>query len=639
MSLRSPWFRAVLALAPAIPLVACLPGRCLAQAANSSQQPSEQSAMKLSVMFYDARVRLMATPPALRYGEGFIMAHIKWNTTFTDKDHVRYRVWVEGKGHEWASANTLAEMDESGSPIWRQYVYASHGNAGGMASSRVKMEFGYRPEGLTAFPLTDKGPVKLPAALPLPPGKYPFTICVERTGPGERKELARKDFEITISGDPASSLVINGISDGQVFQRSSKQAGEVTFQVIDGAPAGQWQASVTKDGQTIINSSGSFSGAPASFAITDVPVGGPYEVRFSTAGKTRTFNNIYVGDLWIISGQSNAVGTGGEQSMGAKPMPGVQCLEPRYGIREWTVARDGFFEHTVGAWVTAAQMFYQETGVPVGMMGIAQGSTPITWFLTPDGSDIYSLRPLIEKHGKKAAVFLWYQGESDFFLGQEARDAYRSRLKLLTDKVREAADNPQMMVGICQLGKYGWHKDDHFAVIREAQRQFVLTDPNSVLYATIPYDIHQGDKIHLLTHSYIALGRQVGAQMIERERSGELRSPGPVLEDVYFTRPDRRQIAVAFTNAQGLSGQEAADEWFVKDSTHRGFRDGGFVKISKVTINAEGQRVLLDLESAPQGDAAVCYAYRCDVGGSLVNGAGYPAAAFVDVPVALSESR
>ena len=293
-------------------------------------------------------------------------------------------------------------------------------------------------------------------------------------------------------------------------------------------------------------------------------------------------------------------------------------------------ARDGLFENTMGPWVTAAQEFYTQTGVPVGLIGQAVGSKPIDFFYDSSTHDPFFLRPLIERYAQGAAVFYWYQGESDAF-AQPQWEVYGDKLAGLVHAVRDVARNADLPVGIVQIARYTWWKDDHFAPVREAQRQFVLHDPHAVLFSTMPYVVNASDKIHITSAGQAALGKQIAAERVAFEKTGQLTPPGPMLKDVKFAGGDQTTIAVHFENGHGLAGNASADEWFVTDSVHRGFRDGGFVEIANITFG-DGE-VTIHLKSAPNGKAALSYGYRADTGGSLVNADGFPAACFVKVPV------
>ena len=207
------------------------------------------------------------------------------------------------------------------------------------------------------------------------------------------------------------------------------------------------------------------------------------------------------------------------------------------------------------------------------------------------------------------------------------------KLEGLVKAMRKCTRNPELLVGVCQLGRYMWFRDDHFADLRETQRQFVLGDKRSVLFSTMPYEVNPKDKIHLMTEGYVLLGQQIGAQMIDWERTGKVMSPGPVVQGAKFEGGARTRLVVRFTNAKGLQGKASAEEWFITDTTHGGFKKGGFVEIANITIDKDKEQVVIELKSAPVGKTAVSYGYRSDVGGSLANGPGFPAACFVGVAV------
>lgn len=579
-------------------------------------QTSQPAPLELKLTYQNAAGRMMGQPPEMNFGEGFMLVSAKWLTTYTEKDDVYYRAWISGPA-DWESANT-----PKGDDGFRQCAYLGRSREGKRASTNFKLSFGHRPAGLSSHP--EAKLIKLPEAMPLPPGKHSFTLHVERIGPGDATDRATAMFDVVVKGD-ASVGAIDGISDYQVFQRRNAQHGDVTFDLI-GVPTGTtWKATVTKAEQHIAEASGM-----AATAKIDAPVGGPYVVTINAGSLHRTYKDICVGDIWVVSGQSNAVGCGYEKEFYRGPMPGVHGLNPKYGILEWTVARDGFFESTMGPWVTAAQDFYVATGVPVGLMGHAVGSKAMDYFYDADRNDPYFLRPLLERSGQGAAAFFWYQGESDSFRS-ESRDAYAPKLKGLVAAVRSIANNDRMMAGIVQLARYTWQKDDTFATIRETQRQYVLGDPDAVLYSTMPYEVSKTDKIHLTSPSQASLGKQIAAQMIAREQGGKMVPAGPVLKDITLSA-DRKQIHVGFTNGQGLMGNASPDEWYVTDDARAGFKQGGFVPIEKVTIDPKGQRVTIDLAEIPNGAITVSYGYRADIGGSLVNAAGFPAPCFVKVP-------
>ncbi len=596
-----------------------------------------EAPLHLEVSFLDrAHLAQRGVPPVLHYGANdFMLIRVKWASTYTKKDPVSYRVWLINTDGDFGSANTPKITDPAGHTGWCQFAYLSPLDGGGVKGALLRLSCGYRRAGLTGFVLPGFAPLAmaqpLGEVLPCRPGTYPFTVWVERLKAGATLELASQTFTVTVQGS-ADDFAVAGLSSHQVFQRNRKTTGDMPLTVVAPQAGAAIAISVTSVGKTVAAAQATSTGGAQSVIVHEVPVGGPYEVTVAVAGKKQEFELVYMGDLWIISGQSNAVGVGYDRNLGAKPLPGVEQLAPKYGQLDWKPAADGFFESTVGPWVLAAQEFYRQTHVPVGLMGQAEGSRPMDYFLDPHTGDLPFLRPLIQRYGRGAAAFFWYQGESDAFHPQMVA-AYGGKLTKLIHEVRQYVGNPHLTVGVVQIGRYTWYKDDHFAGIREAQRQYVLKHPQTMLFSTLPYPVNSSDRIHLVTQGYVGLAHQIAQAMIAQEQTGQTGTPGPMVDWARFEGPDHRRIAVEFTRGQGLQGGDAVDQWYVTDAAHQGFHQGGFVGIARVLVDAQAGRVVLDLTAPPQGPAAVSYGYRCDVGGTLENAAGYAAPAFVGFPV------
>lgn len=114
-------------------------------------------------------------------------------------------------------------------------------------------------------------------------------------------------------------LNIIGLMNNQVLQRNSRNLCEAT---LSGqcAANGVLRIKVTKKGRTVPGFSartiGQVKRRRFNCKLKGIPVGGPYQITLtpvcSAGGPTEQleFENILVGDVWILGGQSNMEGIG-----------------------------------------------------------------------------------------------------------------------------------------------------------------------------------------------------------------------------------------------------------------------------------------------------------------------------------------
>jgi hypothetical protein len=269
-------------------------------------------------------------------------------------------------------------------------------------------------------------------------------------------------------------------------------------------------------------------------------------------------------NLWILSGQSNACGRGalpGPKGIDAVRMFAVDEGRHDPGPGQWETAQDplpGMETWGVSAWVTAAQAVAQE-GHKIDMLGYALGAQPISHW-DPGNEGERKLFSRIEKHGKGAGVFLWYQGESDTGSSADAV-AYQDKLANLVARVRKTAENPRMTVVIIQLGgmtRPGQAKGmRYFMAVREAQRQFVLADGNALLVTALGRS--QKEDGHLATPGYMELGEELARALLRhRFNQTDINWPGPVL-DAAVLAPSSRKITAHFAEVKELAGVAESD--------------------------------------------------------------------------------
>ena len=262
---------------------------------------------------------------------------------------------------------------------------------------------------------------------------------------------------------------------------------------------------------------------------------------------------------WILSGQSNACGRA--KLPGPLPDDRVTMFDPAQ--QKFIVAQDPL-QHMgtagVGPWVAAAQQVVKHQKIEIQMCGFASGGKPIS-FWHPGQPGYKGLFPVIEKAGQKADLFLWYQGENDTG-GNLNTVQYLEELKAHVARVRKAADNPEMLAVIIQLGPSLYKGRGGYMALREAERQFAIQDTNAILVPALGRTMKDG--VHLDNAGYQELGREIGRAILRTQYKNPIGNwPGPILETA-FLQPKgkskfRNTVVAHFAEVEELKQALPAD--------------------------------------------------------------------------------
>ena len=330
------------------------------------------------------------------------------------------------------------------------------------------------------------------------------------------------------------------------------------------------------------------------------------------------------GDLWILSGQSNACGRG--QPPGLPAHPAVEAFDPAKGT--WIPAVDplpGMGTKQVGPWQAAAVAYAELTKRRVRLAGSARGGSKIELWNPTDGPVWKTLSPVLDRAGTNAGVFLWYQGEANCEKGQEQ---YQANWTDLVARVRQDCGNPGMAVVVVQLGVNHPSRalgqeppalkplvkgsESQVMRMRELQRQCVLSDPAAILVTAMGRKTQ--DYWHLSSEGQIELGREIGRALAARLHRIDTGWPGPVL-DAAVLGEDRKTVIAHFAEVKQLAGVTASDFAIVRSP-------GPSAEILSQATKAEavgGTRIRLTFDTAITLPAAVVY-----------GAGGAPAATLVD---------
>ncbi len=380
--------------------------------------------------------------------------------------------------------------------------------------------------------------------------------------------------------------VRSGLAAGQVLQRGKDGASVTVYGYAqnDGAVF----ATVSRAGKALEGFSGIPAGKAANGAFTAklrrIPAGGPYEVtlecRYALGALSMlTVSDVWVGDLWLLAGQSNMEGVGVIER-DAPVDERVRCLTM---ARVWETARDPLHflaespdpVHNGGAplppsAVPAAKKkalrgsgpglwFAREmlarTGVPQGLIATAHGGTSMAQW-SPDladrgGESLYgSMMESLRVSAQPLTGVLWYQGCSD--TSAEAAAVYTERMVALVEALRRDLGQPKLPWIIAQIAREVGRTEgaDGWSFITERQR--LLPGAISRLEMVPTADLEMDDWIHVSTPGHKVLAGRF-ADMAERLAFGRkdvVPCPQPVSAK-FVKDPLSPVVEVTFTNVVG----------------------------------------------------------------------------------------
>lgn len=367
-----------------------------------------------------------------------------------------------------------------------------------------------------------------------------------------------------------------GLADHQVLPRGPEGA-SVFATGGEGAGAGEVFADISGPEGPVpgweAKPVGTAGGGEWRAELNGLPAGGPYTVRL-TAGQDLTVEagDVYVGDLWVLAGQSNMEGYGDLADL-ETPEVGVHS----FGMDDrWRLAEEPLhwlhdsvdpvhYEPYGGGDPAAIAEFHRSrakgaglglafakarkasTDVPIGLIPCAQGGTTLPQW-SPEkrdegGGSLYgAMLRRIRAVGGPIAGVLWYQGESDA-LGKETH-LYRDRFHHFVGELRRDLDRPDLPLHTVQIGRFvmpdGWDVsgEEEWNPMQDLQRRLALEIP--FVYAVPAVDLELDDLIHVGAQGLRRLGRRL-ARSVEKGLAGT-----PHLRSVAFEGEGRRRLRVSF---------------------------------------------------------------------------------------------
>lgn len=277
--------------------------------------------------------------------------------------------------------------------------------------------------------------------------------------------------------------------------------------------------------------------------LKGLPTGGPYklEVRLAGAPTVLTVENLLVGDLWVLAGQSNMEGVGDLENL----QPRNEMIHSFDQTDKWVVAEEPLHrlvdaadrvhwrrnaekqpeklegdklqkyilarKKGAGLGLPFASEMFNRTGIPIGLLPCAHGGTSMDQW-SPSlkdqaGDSLYgSTIRRIRATGGKVRGILWYQGESD--ASPKAAPEFQKKFEALVASFREDLGISDLRFYYVQIGRFVNDANPTFwNDVQESQRLAEGILKNSGMVAAV--DLSLDDRIHVSTPDLKRLGRRL----------------------------------------------------------------------------------------------------------------------------------
>lgn len=283
----------------------------------------------------------------------------------------------------------------------------------------------------------------------------------------------------------------------------------------------------------------SFAGATKGFTSEDnfwvvelpeMDYGGPFELIFKTENETVTLTDIYIGEVYLLSGQSNMqfklreakIPTERLESNNLMRVYGTETIEKK----EFFTPESGWVKcdrETASEWSAigyfTAREIVKSKNIAVGVINCYQGASVIEGWL-PEGTlerlgitlapeDLYPTHTipdfaewcrdgaLYEKAFCQVVPFslsavVWYQGESDSSIA-EAR-VYKQELAEMIRIWRSDLRDPVLPFIVIQIADHIEHDNDGWRGIQQAQLE--ISSEVEFVKTVISRDVCENDDVH-----------------------------------------------------------------------------------------------------------------------------------------------
>lgn len=377
------------------------------------------------------------------------------------------------------------------------------------------------------------------------------------------------------------------------------------------------------------------------YTLTDIPTGGPYELTLWDEESRVELTDIYVGDLWLLGGQSNMEGAGkwrdAQKAYDENPNPSIRAY---YMNETWGVAKtqlhqlwesideciSGFYRSYrknspwgaeypdvqtdgVGPGLYfALEMQRRMDGVPQGVIpcGIG-GASMAQWH--PDGADNYyaAAKRRVQACGGYVKGVFWYQGEAQAW--ETGCNSFVAEMKYMVEAMRRDFGHPSMPFVQVQINRFAMcppSGDVWWTKLRDIQRNLHRQIEN--LATVYSVDSELDDLIHLSSESQEIIGQRAAEAMAYLVTGEGVPSPDvdffEIVQDDFV--PFRVNVRVHFRHIVGKLEATGVPAGF---TIHEAEDQPPMREIARLCLEGDTVRIKVEIDPAKIEDCYVCYAY------------------------------
>ncbi len=372
-----------------------------------------------------------------------------------------------------------------------------------------------------------------------------------------------------------------GLSHGALLQRDENGFCDCTF-----------AAEVT--GELTCSCGKLMKNEDGTYRLTGIPAGGAWDITLSDETEAVTLT-IWVGDLWLLGGQSNMEGAGRytavEEYEHACPDPEVRAYysdnrwdgavpllhEPWISVDKcqkdvwansqknspWASDKPSFASHGVtkqgvGPGIYFARKMKEITGVPQAVLPCALGGSGMGQWDCDGTDNLYTaMIDRVKRTGGRVRGLFWYQGCSETY--PNGVKNFKSTMARFVSAVRRDCGDEKLPFVQVQIAKNNLHGNSTvesgrlWEGIREEQRTLDTVIPYMDTISAI--DLPMEDLIHLSTDAHKILGVRGALSMAYLCGIGGMAAPKLASMEVGVDEcvPFRAKLVVRYENVTKLT--------------------------------------------------------------------------------------